>query len=169
MQASEYLVGEAARVGTVPVLGSMWGRLVHCEDSGVQDRADMLALFPSSSSLWVCPTSRISYRRVPGWFLGQIEARGLGWRLHVFSREGLRGQEITVRRRRCLSWDRWRWEGHGHGKGQRRSKGEPENTKHSHAEPGWMGPAGGSPGGSRIGGPRGRSWGTPFRGTDCAW
>lgn len=47
MQASEYLVGEATRVGATPVLGSMWGRLVHWEDRGVQGRANMLAHFPA--------------------------------------------------------------------------------------------------------------------------
>lgn len=76
MQASEYLVGEAARVGTIPVLGSMWGRLVHCEDSGVQDRADMLALFPSSSSLWVCPHLQNLLQEGPGLVLGPDRGEG---------------------------------------------------------------------------------------------
>lgn len=80
MEASEYLVDRAARAGTTPVLGSMWGCLVHCGDRWVQDRAELLTLPLPAASASAAPTSRIPYRSPL-----EIEAWGLGWRLHVFS------------------------------------------------------------------------------------
>lgn len=92
-----------------------------------------LSLLPASVS---APTSRIPYRSVQDWFLGQIETRGLGWRLHVFSGEGLHGQKITIRRRRCLSWTN----GGGSSTAARRNRDQrvswEQNTRHTHTESG---------------------------------
>lgn len=75
MQASEYLVGETAWVVAIPVLGSMCGRLIHCEDRGVQDRAGLLASFPPAS-LCVCPHLQNPLQECPGLVLGADRDEG---------------------------------------------------------------------------------------------
>lgn len=104
---TEYLAGEATRAGACLVLGSMWGRLLHCGNTGAQARAGCCLL--ASRSAGPSPHRRLLRDRL----LGQEEAWGLGRRLELLSCGGLLGQ-MTVGwkqtqgliRRMRQSWNR---------------------------------------------------------------
>lgn len=127
MEAREYLGERAARAGTAPVLGSMWGRLVHCGDRWVQDRAELVTnpLSPAASLCACFPDLQNPLQESRGLVLGD---RGVGaW------------AEASSVLRRASSWagrhckkkmsEPWHTEGRGAGaRGCGRTEGQRART-----------------------------------------